>query len=134
MREAVGGSLLFYIFITFLFIYIVFIGVIMNYAATYRASNYVLTTLEETEGQYPIGNKNDAKDAGTLYGDLRKRHYSNDLYVCCKDNSNGAVFKVTTQVSFVVPLINTSLDLNINNETKTIYEVNCQMTKYNLCE
>ena len=51
MREAVGGSLLFYIMIGFIFIYIVFIAVIMNYAATYRASNYVITALEESEGE-----------------------------------------------------------------------------------
>ena len=35
----------------FIFIYIVFIAVIMNYAATYRASNYVITALEESEGE-----------------------------------------------------------------------------------
>ena len=50
MREAVGGSILFYIILGFVAVYIIFIGVIMNYAATFRASNYVVTTLEEYEG------------------------------------------------------------------------------------
>lgn len=133
MREAVGGSMLFYIIIGFLFIYIVFIGVIMNYAATYRASNYVLTTLEETEGKAKLGTKNDTSESGSLYGNLRARHYYNDLVVCCSDNSHGAVFKITTTVTFTLPLLDIDLDLNINNETKTIYGVKCSSTDYKGC-
>lgn len=125
MREAVGGSLLFYIIIGFIFIYIVFIGVIMNYAATYRASNYALTLLERTEGNISLGTKSDKTDAGTLYGELKSKQYYNDLTVTCSENSNGAVYKVTTVVEFKLPLVGTSLDLHINNETKTIYGVSC---------
>lgn len=124
MREAVGGSMLFYIILIFIFIYIVFIAVIMNYAATFRASNYVLTTLEETEGQVVLGTKG-TTDTSTLYGKLRTMNYHNDLKVSCSENSNGAVYKITTVVQFDLPLIDVSLPLYINNETKTIYGVEC---------
>lgn len=124
MREAVGGSLLFYIMLIFLVIYIFFIGVIMNYAATYRASNYVLTRLEETEGMVAKGTKNDT-NTSTLYGQLKAMHYNNDLVVCCKENKQGAVYKITTNVAFKVPLIGVDLKLYVNNETKTIYGVKC---------
>lgn len=105
----------------------------MNYAATFRASNYVLTTLEETEGKAKLGSKNDTSSANTLYGGLRSRHYYNNLKVCCTDNSHGAVFKITTTVTFKVPLLDIDLDLNIKNETKTIYGVKCSSTDYKGC-
>ena len=118
MREAVGGSLLFYIMIGFIFIYIVFIAVIMNYAATYRASNYVITALEESEGEV---------NRTTLIESLQDRNYYNDLSITCSENSNGdAVYRVTTYVNFDVPLIDAHLRLAINNETKAIYGEPCK--------
>ena len=118
MREAVGGSLLFYIMIGFIFIYIVFIGVIMNYAATYRASNYVITALEESEGEV---------NRTTLIESLQDRNYYNDLSITCSENSNGdAIYRVTTYVNFDVPLIDAHLRLAINNETKAIYGEPCK--------
>ena len=65
MREAVGGSILFYIILGFLAVYIVFIGVIMNYAATYRASNSVLTKIEQTEATTYVGTSGDSKTDNT---------------------------------------------------------------------
>lgn len=118
MREAVGGSLLFYIMIGFIFIYIVFIAVIMNYAATYRASNYVITALEESEGEV---------NRTTLIESLQDRNYYNDLSITCSENSNGdAIYRVTTYVNFDVPLIDAHLRLAINNETKAIYGEPCK--------
>ena len=125
MREAVGGSLLFYIIIGIIFVFIVFIGFIMSYAASYRASNYVLTMLERTEGEVAIGNPSDQADADTLYGMLKSRKYFNDLDVCCVENSNGAVYRIKTYVPFRLPLINVNMNLEISNETKTIYGVRC---------
>ena len=75
MREAVGGSILFYIILGFLAVYIIFIGVIMNYAATYRASNYVLTKIEQTNAEVKIGTQSDTKADGTLYGILKSQNY-----------------------------------------------------------
>ena len=118
MREAVGGSILFYIILGFLVVYIVFIGVIMNYAATYSASNYVITALEESEGEV---------NRTTLIESLQDRNYYNDLSITCSENSNGdAVYRVTTYVNFDVPLIDAHLRLAINNETKAIYGEPCK--------
>jgi len=117
MKDAVGGSVLFMIILGFLAVYIVFIGVIMNYAATYRASNYVVTRLEETEGEVT---KNELVDL------LKERNYYNGLEISCSTNNNGAVYKVTTFVSFEVPLLGVDLRLKVNNDTKTIYGVECK--------
>lgn len=126
MREAVGGSLLFYIIIGFLFIFIVFIALIMNYAAAYRASNYVVTMIERTEGEVQIGSSNSIAGDKTLYGALMERKYYNSLDVSCSENSNGAIYKVITTVPFEVPLIGAKPKITIQNETKTLYKVKCK--------
>lgn len=123
MREAVGGSILFYIILGFLAIFIVFIALIMNYAACYRASNYVLTMLERNEGQVP---KSELENA------LRERKYYNELNVCCyqynnsSDGKPSSVYKIETFVNFDLPMLGVSLRLPIRNETKTIYGTTCQ--------
>ncbi len=129
MREAVGGSMLFYIILIFIFIYIVFIGLIMNYAATYRASNYVITELERTEGR--IAERITSKDE--LCENLRSRNYNNKIYLSCytlgdDNNANGdAVYKIKTFVTFELPLMGIDLDLVIKNETKALYGVGCMI-------
>lgn len=133
MREAVGGSILFYIILGFLAVYIVFIGVIMNYAATYRASNSVLTRIEQTEAHINVGNYGDDKNTDTLYGMLRAQNYHNKLDVCCSDlvtgNNMGSVYRIKTYVNFEVPLLGVDLNLVIKNDTKTIYGISCSDTK-----
>ncbi len=118
MREAVGGSFLFYIILGFLAVYIVFIGIIMNYAATYRASNYVITQLEQTEGKI-------SRDE--IMEGLRSRKYYNSLSIQCydKDGEIDPVYSVTTKVTFEIPIINYTTSLNIRNETKAIYGASC---------
>lgn len=125
MREAVGGSILFYIILGFLVVFIVFIAMIMNYAAAYRASNYVLTMIERTEGNILVGTTNDNAGDDSIIGQLKNRRYYNSLEISCSQNTNGAVYKVTTSVPFNLPIVNVNLNLDINNETKTIYGVEC---------
>ena len=116
MREAFGGTILFYVILGFLAVYIVFIGLIMNYAATYRASNYVLTSLEESEANV---------DLSTLKSNLAKLNYHNGLDVCCSNTNNGSVYSIKTYVQFDLPILDLDLKLKINNDTKTIYVVKC---------
>ena len=125
MREAVGGSMLFYIMIGFIFIFIVFIAIIMNYAAAYRASNYAITMIERTEGNVSVGNSSDSAGSNTIVGKLKARNYYNTLKITCSENSNGAIYKVVTTVPFKLPLVEVELNLAIKNETKTIYNVKC---------
>ena len=126
MKDAIGSSVLFYVILIFLAIFIIFIAFIMQYATAFRASNYVVTMLERTEGQIDIGSKNTSVAGdGSLYGYLKERLYYGNLGVSCSKNSNGAVYKVTTQVQFKLPLLEVDLPIYISNETKTIYKVEC---------
>ncbi len=125
MREAVGGSMLFYIILIFIFIYIIFIGLIMNYAATYRASNYVITSLEQTEGDVVAS---DVSSNSEMCTNLRNRNYRNKVLLSCREDNNGdAIYKVKTYVSFELPLMGVDLDLEINNETKALYGEECRI-------
>ena len=125
MREAIGGSILFYIILGFLGIFIVFIAVIMNYASAYRTNNYVVNMIEQTEGRYPFGTVGDDTSQSTLVGYLKRNNYYNGLNVSCNNNNNGAVFHVTTYINFYIPIIDVGFPIPINNDTKTLYGVSC---------
>ena len=117
MREAIGSSILFYIILTFIGIFIVFIAIIMNYASAYRTNNYVVNMIEQSEGQVQF---NDSTDS-SLVGYLKSKNYNNGLTVTCKHNANGSVFHIKTYVTFYIPIIEVGFPLEINNDTKTIY-------------
>ena len=121
MREAIGGSVLFYIILGFLGIFIVFIAIIMNYASAYRTSNYVVNAIEQSEGRRPIRG-NGSSELG-LIEILRNKGYNNGLDISCEENANGSVFHVTTYINFYIPLIDVGFPIAINNDTKTIYKV-----------
>ena len=131
MKDAIGSSVLFYVILIFLAIFIIFIAFIMQYATAFRASNYVVTMLERTEGQIDIGSKDTSVAGdGSLYGYLKERLYYGKLDVACSvignpNTTGGAVYRVTTQVQFKLPLLEVDLPIYINNETKTIYKVGC---------
>ena len=131
MREAIGGSILFYIILGFLGIFIVFIAIIMNYASAYRTNNYVVNMIEQTEGEMPFqGNGNDSRG---LVDYLKRNNYNNGLSVSCSQNSNGSVYHVTTYIKFYIPIIDVGFPIAINNDTKTIYQIYCEDSsqKYN---
>lgn len=125
MKDAVGSSILLTIILAFLAIFIIFTAFIMNYAACYRASNYVLTMIERTEGNIPVGTSSDNANSNTIIGQLKARNYYNSLEIDCFENKNGAIYKVKTSVPFNLPLIGVTLNLYVKNETKTIYNTQC---------
>ncbi len=124
MREAIGGSMLFYILIPVLFLLITFMAFIMSYASAYRASNYIITQIETCDGTLAkdMCNHNDV-DRVEKY--VREHyHYTNDIDYCYITNSKGTMFKVTLYVSFDIPLLGDDIfRIPVGTETKTIYNV-----------
>lgn len=122
MREAFGGSILFYILITFLIAYVFFMSFVMNYASAYRASNYVVSKFEEYEGNVSLNDMNEK---------VREAYkYSNGFEVSCCDNLKGSVFKFKASVDFELPLVNLNFKIPLKTETKTIYGVRCSDVNY----
>ena len=130
MKDAVGGSILFYIILIFIAIFIMFIAVIMNYAEAYRTNNYVVNTIEQYEGRKPLGTKSDTTSTDSLYGYLKRHRYFGKLDVTCTNipddtNPKGSVFGVTTYIKFYIPFVDVGFDIPIKNDTKTIYGIKC---------
>lgn len=130
MREAVGGSMLMYIIIPIIFLFVVFIAFIMNYASAYRASNYLITQIETCEAN--ISDCGEIKGKATLEENIKnKYYYHNGVIYSCTDNSKGSVYRVTLNVDFELPLIGKIGVYRINSESKTIYGISCSDTMGN---
>ena len=122
MREAVGGSLLLYLIIPIIILFIVFIGFIMNYASAYRAANYVVTQIENCQGRMDdCGNVSMKKITDTIrekYSYITKDR--KNVEPCYIQNGDSYVFRVNLPVSFDLPIIGNFNPVNVKAETKSI--------------
>lgn len=118
MREAVGGSLLLYLIIPIIAIFIVFIGFIMNYASAYRAANYIVTQIESCQGY------SDCKSNWNKEYVSSKYHYVGPATVSCSkvDDSiaNAITCDVELKVVFDLPIIGSFNAYSVKSETKSM--------------
>ena len=49
MRDAVGGTFMIKIFLIFLALYIIFVGVAVNYVKAFRVKNRIINIIEQNE-------------------------------------------------------------------------------------
>ena len=137
MREAIGSSWLFYLLIIFLLIYVFFMAFVMNYASAYRAANYVVTQIEVCQAENNVDCE--GKDVDALREAIRvKYHYvdsktSGGMSICCIDNGNGSVYRVTLPIDFDVPFIGGISALKVKAETKTINNKTCRASGFGSC-
>ena len=125
MREAIGGSWIIYIAVIFLMIYIFFISFVMNYASAYRAANYIVTQIENCQGEM-----NSCADMEKITEDVRKMyhyipHKGDTITPTCIANGNGAVYRVQLAVEFELPLLGGTRFAKVTVETKTIQGKSC---------
>lgn len=126
MREAVGGSLLYYIVIPLIFLFVVFIAFIMNYASAYRASNYIISQIETCDANLSSSGSCGHSSISSIESYIKsKYHYSNTdkINYCYIQNSKGTIYRVSLGVYFDLPLIGTIGVYNVVSESKTIYNV-----------
>ena len=111
MKEAMGGTLLFNLVITFVVIYMAIMALGINYAITFRVKNQIINIIEKNNSY------DDAKDEIAEY--LSKVNYyggSNSTSINCMNNTNGYCIEqinltsggyyyvVTTYVRFDFPI------------------------------
>lgn len=137
MREAVGGSLLLYIIIPIIILFIVFIGFVMRYASTYRAANYVVTQLENCQGKMDNCGGTDMegitqvikKDYGYITPDVAPNTGGIVRPVCIPNNRDdgrsGVVYRVELPVEFDLPFFGSIRWMIVKAETKTIQDATC---------
>ena len=123
MREAVGGSLLLYLIIPIIILFIVFIGFIMRYASTYRAANYVITQIENCQGDMKCADMvTISKTIKESYGYVDSKEIVSPV---CIKNGAGVVYRVDLPVVFDLPLIGGARLISVKAETKTIQNRTC---------
>ena len=127
MREAVGGSLLLYLIIPIIIIFIVFIGFIMNYASAYRAANYIVTQIETCQG------RSDCKSNWSTEVVSNKYHYVGPATVSCRSVdgvTNAVVYDVNLKVVFDLPIIGSFNAYSVKSETKSMHNNTCKDGNY----
>lgn len=123
MREAIGGSWILYMAIIFIMIYVFFISFVMNYASAYRAANYVVTQIENCQGNLDDCRGNDLEK---ITGYVRsKYHYLGSITPTCIANGSGVVYRVQLDVDFELPLLGGTRIAHVKAETKTIQNRSC---------
>lgn len=135
MREAIGSSWLIYLAITFILIYVFFVGFVMNYASAYRAANYVVSQVENCQGQLnDCGGSSDIMKTVTEtvrknYGYLTPNRAPNTqdrINPICIKNGSGVIYRVELPVEFDVPLLGGLRWITVKAETKTIQNATCK--------
>ena len=118
MREAVGGSLLLYLVIPVIIIFIFFIGFVISYAAAYRSANYLVTEMEVCD------KSGSSCSIGNLKNNLRsKYHYTGQVDCSCSKNARGYVCGVTLYIGMEIPLLGKFNPFTVKSETKTLSNV-----------
>ncbi len=112
MREAIGGTMLFWIVLFFMTIFIAFLAAVIQYASVYKIKNSVVNYLEQSEG---ITDKDSFENVLAGLGYSR-----NGKYVICRypAENRGGYYYVKLYATFAI--MNVSLDVSIKGETRII--------------
>lgn len=113
MRESIGGTMLFWIVLFFLSIFIFFLAFVMKYAYAYRIKNNVINYIERNEG---------LDSEAEFRAVLSKLGYSEQspAVVCANITSKGIYYSVQLHADLVIPVIYVSVPVTITGETRTI--------------
>ncbi len=137
MREAIGGSMMLYFILPIIVLIVVFITFIINYASAYRAANYVVTQIENCQGQM---NNCGEINLQTITEQVKKQYKyitqnGKKIVPCYIDNGNNSyVFRVDLPVSFDLPLLGNFAPARVKVETKTITNVPAKsLTEFSQC-
>ncbi len=114
MRESIGGTMLFWIVLFFMSIFITFMASVIRYARVYKIKNSMISYIEKNEGVY---SKEEFESELTDLG-----YPVDGKYVICKyhPTSSGGYYFIKLYASFEVPIVGWSLDVVIKGETSQI--------------
>jgi hypothetical protein len=112
MRESIGGTMLFWIVLFFMSIFIAFLAAVVQYARVYKIKNSMINYLEQGEG---VASKEMFESALANFG-----YPSDGKYVVCryKAPERGGYYYVKLYATFAI--MSFSLDVKIKGETRLI--------------
>lgn len=113
MRESIGGTMLFWIVLFFLSVFITFMASIIKYARVYKVKNNLINYIERQEG---------LNDLSEVSAQLESYGYKHEYFQVCRYNPSevGAYYSVQLCSSFEVPIVGWKYCLHISGETRTI--------------
>ena len=113
MREAVGGTMLMYIVVVFLIVYIIFMSVVINYGRVFRVKNALISKIENDEG---ITNVEDLKSKAAEMGYVNQR-----IEVCYTSGKNNYdYYSVRVYIYFGLPMVKDGVIIPISGQTSAI--------------
>ena len=116
MRESIGGSMLFYIVLFFLSIFIFFIASVIRYARVYKIKNSMVNYVERNEG---FLNKSEFDDELSKLG-----YQENGRYKVCRyfPSELGGYYYIELYATFELPIVGNwfFIDVAIKGDTHTI--------------
>ena len=115
MRESIGGTMLFWIVLFFMSIFITFMASVIRYARVYKIKNSMINYIERSEGIYS------QEEFEAVLDDLG--YPVDGKYLICKYNpiqTKGGYYFLKLYATFEVPIVGWKLDVVINGETSQI--------------
>lgn len=112
MRESIGGTMLFWIVLFFMSLFITFLAAVIQYARVYKVKNSLVNYLEQSEG---ISSQAEFESVLNSLG-----YPKNGKYVICRygASSRGGYYFVKLYATFEIMGI--SIDVSIAGETRLI--------------
>ena len=118
MRESIGGTMLFWIVLFFLSIFIAFLAFVMKYAYVYKIKNSVLDYIERQEG---IETEEQFRNKLTAL-----KYPESSSATICKNvieksgTTFGVYYSIELHADLSIPLVYTAIPVTIKGETMTI--------------
>lgn len=121
MRESIGGTMLFWIVLFFLSIFIFFLASVIRYARVYKIKNSLINYIERSEG---IESRSEIENKLTEFG-----YDGKNSYVVCRFSSTdssfytGVIYKVLLYADFELPILGKDIvhiGVKIKGETRSI--------------
>jgi hypothetical protein len=124
MREAIGGTMLFWIVLTFVAIFIGFMAAVAQYAKIYRIKNAMINYIEQGEG---ISTTDHVTDFEKKLKDLGYGSVNPNPYILCRDVLGGSIsstregsyYFLVLYVRFQIPYAS-SIKLPITGDTRLV--------------
>ena len=116
MRESIGGTMLFWIVLFFMSIFISFLAFVINYARVYKIKNSMINYIERQEG---IMSKDEFENQLQYLG-----YPTKDNYKLCKYNPNevGGYYYLELYMALGFPILDgvKPIKITVKGETRTI--------------
>ena len=114
MRESIGGTMLFWIVLFFMTIFIAFMASVIHYARVYKIKNSMINYIERSEG---IKTKEEFEETLIALGYTIDGNYK----ICRKINgSYGGYYSLSLYANFELPFVGNSINVEIKGETASI--------------